>query len=389
MAMIDYSEYDDFRAEIRAKAEEILGPHAAAIDADDHIPAEVMEAVAQAGWWGAAAPEAYGGLGWDTVRYAIMVEETSRVSGSVGVMLAVQGSLIIYPMLKYGNDEQVKEYMPRFASGEVMGCFGLTEPGAGSDAGNTKTTAVLDGDEWVINGQKCFITNTKRDWPVLCFATVRTDPGKDKGVHGVSSILVPSDAPGFNYGRKENKMGLRGSDTSEIFFEDCRVPQENLLGGLNEGFKLFMVALDAGRISIGAMALGLGQAALDLAVAHAETRVQFGKPIGAQQAIQWKIAEMATKVRAARFLVYSAAALKDAGVPYTKEAAMAKYYASQVGREAAYDAIQIHGALGYDKSYPLERIYRDVKLDEIGEGTSEIQKIVISRNIMDLRKKKK
>ncbi|MGD8719269.1 MAG: acyl-CoA dehydrogenase family protein [Candidatus Zixiibacteriota bacterium] len=387
--MIDYSEYDDFRAEIRAKAEEILGPYAAAIDADDHIPAEVMEAVAQAGWWGAAAPEEYGGLGWDTVRYAIMVEETSRVSGSVGVMLAVQGSLINYPMLKYGNDEQIREYMPRFASGEVMGCFGLTEPGAGSDAGNTKTTAVPDGDEWVINGQKCFITNTKRDWPVLCFATVRTDPDKGKGVYGVSSILVPSDAPGFNYGRKENKMGLRGSDTSEIFFEDCRVPKENLLGGLNEGFKLFMVALDAGRISIGAMAVGLGQAALDLAVEHAETRVQFGKPIGAQQAIQWKIAEMATKVRAARFLVYSAAALKDAGVPYTKEAAMAKYYASQVGREVAYDAIQIHGALGYDKSYPLERIYRDVKLDEIGEGTSEIQKIVISRNIMDLKKKKK
>jgi butyryl-CoA dehydrogenase len=385
--MLDYIEYEDFRAELRARAEEILGPHAAAIDADDHIPSGVMDGVAKAGWWGALAPEEYGGLGWDTVRYAIMVEEASRVSGSLGVMLAVQGSLITYPLMKYGTAKQIKEYMPRFASGEVMGSFGLTEPSAGSDAGNTKTTAVLDGDEWVINGQKCFITNTKRDWPVINFATVRTDPDKAKGVHGVSSIIVPGDAPGFNFGRKENKMGLRGSDTSEIFFEDCRVPQENLLGELNEGFKLFMVALDAGRISIGAMALGLGQAALELAVKHAETRVQFGKPIGAKQAIQFKIAEMATKIRAARFLVYSAAALKDAGHPYSKEAAMAKYYASQVGREVAYDAVQIHGALGYDKSYPMERIYRDVKLDEIGEGTSEIQKIVISRNIIRLKKK--
>jgi butyryl-CoA dehydrogenase len=386
--MLDYIEYDDFRAELKAKADEIIAPHAAAIDADDHIPSEVMDAVAKAGWWGALAPEEYGGLGWDTLRYAMMVEEASRASGSVGVMLAVQGSLITYPFLKYGSEQQIKTYMPKFASGEVMGSFGLTEPGAGSDAGNTKTTAVLDGDEWVINGQKCFITSTKRDWRAVNIATVRTDPDKSKGVHGVSSIIVPMDAPGFNYGRKENKMGLRGSDTSEIFFEGCRVPKENLLGELNGGFKIFMVALDAGRISIGAMALGLGQGALDLAVKHAETRVQFGKPIGTKQAIQWKIAEMATKTRAARFLVYSAAALKDAGHPYTKEAAMAKYYASQVGREVAYDAIQIHGGLGYDKSYPLERIYRDVKLDEIGEGTSEIQKIVISRNILSLKKTK-
>jgi butyryl-CoA dehydrogenase len=387
--MLDYIEYEDFRAEVRAKAEEIIAPHAAAIDAEDHIPEEVMGAVSKTGWFGATAAAEYGGLGWDTVRYAIMVEEASRASGSVGVMLAVQGSLMIYPLEKYGTDKQIKEYMPQFASGEVMGSFGLTEPSAGSDAGNTKTTAVLDGDEWVINGQKCFITNTKRDWPTVNFATVRTDPDKAKGVHGVSSIIVPSDAPGFNYGRKENKMGLRGSDTSEIFFEDCRVPKENLLGELNEGFKLFMVALDAGRISIGAMALGLGQAALELAVKHAETRVQFGKPIGTKQAIQFKIAEMATKIRAARFLVYSAGALKDAGRPYTKEAAMAKYYASQVGREVAYDAIQIHGGLGYDKSYPVERIYRDVKLDEIGEGTSEIQKVVIARNILNIQKKKK
>ena len=387
--MLDYIAYEDFRAEVRAKAEEILAPYAAAIDADDHIPKEVMDKIGEAGWFGAVAPAEYGGLGWDTVRYAIMVEEVSRASGSVGVMLAVQGSLVTYPLQKYGTKEQIKEYMPGFASGELMGSFGLTEPGAGSDAGNTKTTAVLDGDEWVINGQKCFITNTKRDWPVVNFATVRTDSDKSKGVYGVSSIIVPADAPGFNYGRKENKMGLRGSDTSEIFFEDCRVPKENLLGELNEGFKLFMVALDAGRISIGAMALGLGQAALELAVKHAETRVQFGKPIGTKQAIQWKIAEMATKIRAARFLVYSAGALKDADLPYTTEAAMAKYYASEVGREVAYDAIQIHGGLGYDKSYPLERIYRDVKLAEIGEGTSEIQKLVISRNILNIKKKKK
>jgi butyryl-CoA dehydrogenase len=385
--MLDYSLYDDFRAEVRARADEIVAPHAAAIDADDHIPEGVIKTVAQEGWLGATAPEEYGGLAWDTVRYALMVEEVSRASGSVGVILAVQGSLITYPLEKYGTKKQVKEYMPRFASGEVLGSFALTEPGAGSDAGNTKTTAALDGGEWVINGQKCFITNTKRDWPGVCFATVRTDPDKSKGVRGVSSIIVPAEAPGFNYGRKENKMGVRGSDTSEIFFEDCRVPEENLLGQLNEGFKLFMVALDAGRISIGAMAVGLGQAALDLAIKHAETRHQFGKPIGAQQAIQWKIAEMATKVRAARFLVYSAAARKDAGMPYTTEAAMAKYYASQVGREVASDAIQIHGGLGYDKSYPLERIYRDVKIDEIGEGTSEIQKIVIGRNLLALKKK--
>ncbi|NIT37371.1 MAG: acyl-CoA dehydrogenase [candidate division Zixibacteria bacterium] len=385
--MLDYIEYEDFRAEVRAKAGEVVAPYAAAIDADDHIPDEVMKEVAKAGWFGATAPAEYGGLGWDTVRYVIMVEEVSRASGSVGVMLAVQGSLIIFPLLEYGNDAQIKTYLPKLASGELVGSFGLTEPSAGSDAGNTKTAAALDGDEWVINGQKCFITNTKRDWPVVCVVTVRTDPDKSKGARGVSSIIVPADAPGFNYGRKENKMGLRGSDTSEIFFEDCRVPKGNLLGEVNGGFKIFMVALDAGRISIGAMAVGLGQAALELAIKHAETRVQFGKPIGTKQAIQWKIAEMATKVRAARFLVYSAGALKDAGHPYTKEAAMAKYYASQVGREVAYDAVQIHGALGYDKSYPLERIYRDVKLDEIGEGTSEIQKVVISRDILQIKKK--
>ncbi|UCH77690.1 MAG: acyl-CoA dehydrogenase family protein [Candidatus Coatesbacteria bacterium] len=385
--MLDYSSYDEFREEIRAKADEIVAPHAAAIDAEDHIPDGVMKAVAQEGWFGATAPEAYGGLAWDTVRYSIMVEEVSRASGSVGVMLAVQGSLIVYPLQKYGTPEQVEHYMPGFASGEVLGSFALTEPGAGSDAGNTKTTAVLDGEEWVINGQKCFITNTKRDWPGICFATVRTDPDPSAGVRGVSSLVVPAETPGFNYGRKENKMGLHGSDTSEIFFEDCRVPKDSVLGELNEGFKLFMVALDAGRISIGAMAVGLGQAALDLAIKHAETRHQFGKPLGVQQAIQWKIAEMATKVRAARFLVYSAAARKDAGLPYTTEAAMAKYYAAEVGRLVASDAVQIHGGLGYDKSYPLERIYRDVKLDEIGEGTSEIQKIVIGRNLINLKRK--
>lgn len=384
--MFDTQELADFRAEVRAKVEEIIPPHvAAAIDADDYMPKEVVAKIGAAGFLGATAPVEFGGLGWDTVRYAILVEELSRASGSVGVMVAVQNSLIIYPFVKYATDAQKQKYLPALAKGELLGAFGLTEPNAGSDAANTRTMARLENGYWVINGQKCFITNTKRDWPVVVILTVRTDPDLSKGPKGISSLLVPADAPGFKYGRKENKMGLRGSDTSEIFFEDCRVPEENLFGTLNEGFKQFMVALDSGRISIGAMALGLGQAALDLAIEHARTRVQFGKPIGTKQAIQWKIAEMATKIRCARLLVYSAAALKDAGKPYTTEAAMCKYYASEVGREVAYEAIQIHGGLGYDKSYPLERIYRDVKLDEIGEGTSEIQKIVISRNILQLR----
>jgi butyryl-CoA dehydrogenase len=317
-------------------------------------------------------------MGLDTVSYAIAVEEISRACGSTGITVAAHNSLAIAPIYLFGTEEQRKKYVPALARGEKMGAFGLTEPEAGSDAGATKTTAVLDGGRWVINGSKCFITNAS----VAETFVITARSGPAPGTRGISSFILEKGMNGLNVGKKENKMGLRGSDTAELYFEDLRIPKENILGREGEGFKQFMITLDGGRISIGAMALGIAQGALDKAIPRAKERKQFSRAIGEFQAIQWKLADMATEVEAARQLVYRAARLKDRGVKYTKESAMAKLYAAEVGYAVTHQAMQIWGGRGYMEDYPLERYYRDARLCEIGEGTSEIQRLVVARELL-------
>jgi alkylation response protein AidB-like acyl-CoA dehydrogenase len=307
------------------------------------------------------------------------VEEISRVCAATGITMAAHTSLGTYPIWDSGNDAQKKRYLPDLASGAKLGAFGLTEPGAGSDAGATATTAVRQGDRYVVNGTKCFITNASVC--ETCVFTAMTD--KSAGVKGISAFIVEKGTPGFRPGKKENKMGVRGSDTGELIFEDCKVPAENLLDREGQGFRVFMRTLDGGRISIAAMALGIAQGALDAGVKYARERKQFGKSIGNFGAIQDMLAEMATEVEAARLLVYNASILKDRGEKFSKQAAMAKLYASGIAMKAARAAVQIHGGYGYMKDYDVERFYRDVKITEIGEGTSEIQRLVIARYLLE------
>ncbi|HNR96641.1 MAG TPA: acyl-CoA dehydrogenase [Anaerolineae bacterium] len=359
-------------------AEKEIRPIAREIDARGDFPWEVIRKMASLGLLGLPIPEQYGGSGADTVSYAIAVEEVSRVSGSIGITMAAHTSLGLYPLYRFGSEEQKNQYLPRLASGEGLAAFGLTEPEAGSDAGGVKTTAVLDGDQWVLNGQKTFITSGSIADVVIIAAL--TD--KAAGTRGISNFIVEKGTPGFRPGRDEDKMGLKGSVTSELFFEDCRVPKANLLGQVGEGFKQFLITLDGGRISIGAMALGLAQGALDAAIKYSKERVQFGQPIARFQAIQWMIADMATEIEAARWMIYRTAWLKDKGGRFTKEAAMAKLYASEAAERACFKAIQIHGGYGYMSEYDVERIYRDNRLTTIGEGTSEIQRLVIARQVL-------
>ncbi len=363
---------------VRDFAEKEVAPKAQETDREHKFPMDTFKKMAGLGFFGMPFPEEYGGMGADATSFAIAVEEISRACGSTGITYVAQTSLAATPIYWYGTEEQKQKYLVPLATGEKIGAYGLTEPGAGSDAGGTKTTAVLDGDEWVINGTKTFITNGSLA-DILVF-TAKTDP--TQGTHGISSFIVEKGTPGFTPGRNEDKMGLRGSVTSQIFFEDCRIPKENILGAENEGFKQFLRVLDSGRISIGAMALGLAQAALDKAIPYAQERQQFGRPIAAFQAIQWMLADMATEIDAARLMVYRAAWLKEQGVRYTKEAAMAKLYASEVAERVCFKAIQIHGGYGYTAEYDVERIYRDQRLCTIGEGTSEIQRMVIARHLV-------
>ncbi len=372
--------YEKFRAEVREFCKEVIEPHAAETDREGKFPEDVVGTCAERGYLGLVVPEELGGAGTDTLEYTIVVEEVSRVCGSTGLILAAHNSLGVWPILEFGTKEQVEEYVPPLARGERVGAFGLTESNAGSDAAGIRTTAVLSGDRYVINGSKCFITNASDDRDTGYVITAVTD--KKNGVHGISSFIILAGTPGFRVAKHEKKMGLRGSETAVLEFDDVRLPKENLLGEEGDGFKQFMITLDGGRISIGAMALGLAQGALDHALERARTRVQFGKPIGAKQAVQFKIADMATRVEAARALLYNAAMLKDAEKPFTTESAMAKLYASEVSHFCTYEAIQIFGGYGYMKDYPLERFYRDARLTEIGEGTSEIQRIVIARNLL-------
>lgn len=353
-------------------------PIAAEIDENERFPEETVKKMAELNLMGIPWEEKYGGAGCDNLCYAIAVEEISRVCGSTGITLAAHISLGSFPIYAFGTEEQKKKYLVPLAKGEHIGAFGLTEANAGSDAKGTQTKAVLKGDKYILNGSKIFITNGGVAETLV--VTAVTD--KSQGVHGISSFIIEKDFPGFSIGKKEEKLGLRGSDTVELVFEDCEVPKENLLGKEGEGFKQFMKTLDGGRVSIGAMALGIAQGALDKSIPYAKERTQFGKPIAKFQAIQWMIADMATEIEAARHLVYNAARLEDAGRPFAKESAMCKLFASEAAMRATKDAIQIHGGYGYTKDYPVERYYRDAKLCEIGEGTSEIQRIVISRKLL-------
>lgn len=371
-------EHEEFRARVRDFAEGEIEPKAKELDETAQFSFDTAKKLGEMGFLGMVVPEEYGGSGLDTVSYSIAVEEVSRVCGSTGITVAAHNSLGVYPIYLFGNEEQKRKYIPDLASGKKLGTFGLTEPDAGSDAAGTKTTAVLDGDSYVVNGSKCFITNASVGETLVITAV--TD--KTKGYKGISSFIAEKGMKGFSVGKKENKMGLRGSDTATLIFEDMRIPKVNLLGKEGEGFKQFMITLDGGRISIGAMALGIAQGAYDKSVAYAKEREQFGRPISDFQAIQWKLADMATQLEAARHLIYHASELKDKGEKFVKESAMAKLYASEVGRFVTYQAIQIFGGYGYTSDYPVERYMRDVKLCEIGEGTSEIQRLVIARELL-------
>jgi alkylation response protein AidB-like acyl-CoA dehydrogenase len=368
------------RKMVRDFAENEVKPIAQEADREHRFPMETFRKMAKLGFFGLPFPEEYGGMGGDSISYAIAMEEISRAYGSMGITFIAQTSLAASPIYLFGNEEQKQKYLVPLATGEKIGSFGLTEPEAGSDAGATKTTAVLDGDEWVINGQKNFITNGSIADTVVF--TAKTDP--TRGTHGISSFIVEKGTPGFRPGRDEDKMGLLGSITSELFFEDCHIPKENLLGNEGDGFKQFLITLDAGRIGIGAMALGLAQAAFEAALQYSKEREQFGQLICKFQAIQWMLADMATEIDAARLMVYRAAWLKDRGVRFTKEAAMAKLYASEVAERVCFKAIQIHGGYGYTQEYDVERFYRDQRLCTIGEGTSEIQRLVIARVLLGL-----
>jgi butyryl-CoA dehydrogenase len=363
---------------VREFALKEVEPRAKAIDQTEEMPTDTVKKMAELNLLGIPFPEEYGGAGGDVLSYIIAVEELSRVCGSTGITLAAHVSLGTYPIFAFASEELRKKYVPPLASGKYLGAMGLTESNAGSDVAALTTTAARKDGFYILNGRKQFITNAAYAGSFVVAAI--TD--KNKGHHGISAFVVERDTPGFSVGRKEEKLGLRGSDTRELVFEDCKVPAGNLIGTEGDGFSYFMKTLDGGRISIGALALGIAQGALDKSVPFVKERKQFGKPIGSFQAIQFKIADMAVEIEAARHLVYNAARLKNAGRPYSKESAIAKLFASEVAMRVTNNAIQVHGGYGYTQEYPVERYYRDAKLCEIGEGTSEIQRLVIARQIL-------
>jgi len=375
------SQHEEIRRTVRDFAEKRIAPVADDLERQGQFPHEIIREAASLGLMGVPFPEAIGGTGLDSLAYAITVEELSRVSGSVGIIVSAHTSLGCNPIWLAGTDEQKERYLRPMASGHVIGAYGLTEPGAGSDSRGTRTRAHRDGDEWVLNGGKRFITNAGVAGTYV--VTAVTDREEQTG--RISAFIVEGDTPGFSIGRMEEKMGLHASNTGELIFDDCRVPAGNMLGPEGEGDKLFLKTLDGGRIGIAAMALGLAQAAYEAASAYVKERRQFGRPIGEFQAVAFKIADMATTIDAARLMTYRAAWLKDCGKPYSTEAAMAKLYASEVARDVTNDAIQVHGGYGYITEYGVERYLRDAKLTEIGEGTSEIQRLVIARNLLGLR----
>ena len=372
-------EQQQLRKSIREFAEGEIAPHVMEWDEVSHFPAEIMPKLAEMGLLGIIFPEQYGGAGLGYIEYVIAIEELSRVDGSIGIIVAAHNSLCSNHIYKFGTEAQKQKYLVPLAQGKKIGAWSLTEPEAGSDAGGTRTTALGNGDGYILNGSKTFTTNGS--YADTCVAMAVTD--KSKNSHGISAFILEKGMPGFRPGKKENKLGLRASDTSEIIFTDCKVPAANLLGSEGEGFTGSLAILDGGRISIAALALGMAQGALDAATSYAKQRKQFGKAISEFQAIQFKLADMATEVEAARLLVYHAAWLADQKtVRFSKESSMAKLFAGEVAVKVANECVQIHGGYGFIKDYPAEKFYRDVKLCTIGEGTSEIQKLVIARKLL-------
>jgi alkylation response protein AidB-like acyl-CoA dehydrogenase len=371
-------EQEHLRREIRDFAQREIAPNVMKWDEASEFPADVVKQLGQMGLMGMIFPVEYGGAGLGYVDYMTAIEELSAVDGSVGIIVAAHNSLCSNHIFLAGNEEQRRKYIPRLASGEWLGAWGLTEPNSGSDAAGAKTTAVRKGDKWVLNGNKTFITNGH----YADVAAVIAVTDKTQGTHGLSAFVVEKGTPGFRPGKKENKLGLRASDTSELIFEDCEIPAENLLGKLGEGFVDSMRVLDGGRVSIAALSLGIARGALEASLRYVKERRQFGKAIAEFQGVQWKLADMATELDAARLLTLRAAVLKDAGQRVTRESSMAKLYASEVAVRICDEAVQLHGGYGFIKDYPAEKFYRDVKLCTIGEGTSEIQRMVIAREIL-------
>ena len=372
------AEHEALRAKVREFAESEVKPIAFMLDKNNEFPTEAIKKLGEMDLMGIPYPKEYGGAGLDALSYAIAVEELSRVDGGTGVILSAHVSLGSYPIMAFGTEEQKKKYLVPLAKGEKIGAFGLTEPNAGSDAGGTETTAVLEGDHYILNGEKIFITNAPKADTYIIFAV--TTP--DIGTKGISAFIVEKGWEGFSFGDHYDKLGIRSSSTAQLLFNNVKVPKENLLGKEGEGFKIAMATLDGGRIGIASQALGIAQGAYEHALEYAKERIQFGKPIAHQQIISFKLADMATKLRAARFLVYSAAELKENHEPYGMESAMAKQYASDICLEVVNDALQIFGGSGYLKGMEVERAYRDAKICTIYEGTNEIQRVVIAAHII-------
>jgi len=371
-------EHEMLRKMVRDFAENEVAKTAAERDETETFDRSIFDQMAELGLTGIPWPEEYGGIGADYLSYVIAVEELSRVDASIGVTLSAHTSLACWPIYKFGTEEQKQKFLRPMAEGKKIGAYGLTEPGSGSDAGAMRTTAKRDGDHYIINGNKIFITNGGEADIYVVFALTNPEL-KHKGT---TSFIIEKGTPGFSFGKKEKKLGIRSSPTLELIFEDCRVPAENVLGEEGQGFKIAMMTLDGGRNGIAAQAVGIAQGALDAAIAYAKERKQFGKPIGAQQGIGFKLADMATKVEAARLLTYQAAWLESNGLPYGQASAMSKLFAGDTAMEVTTEAVQVFGGYGYTKDYPVERFMRDAKITQIYEGTNEIQRLVISRALL-------
>ena len=375
-------EHEMARALFKEFAEKEVKPLAQEVDETEAFPRGTVEKMAKLGFLGIPVPKEYGGQGCDPLTYAMCVEELSKVCGTTGVIVSAHTSLCCDPIMTYGTEEQKQKYLIPLAKGEKLGAFGLTEPGAGTDAQGQQTKAVLDGDEWVLNGSKCFITNGKEADVYVIFAITGTVEKRGRLTKEISAFIVEKGTPGFTFGTKEKKMGIRGSSTYELIFTDCRIPKENLLGQQGKGFGIAMHTLDGGRIGIASQALGLAEGALETTIAYVKERKQFGRAIGAFQNTQFQLADMATKVQAAQLLVYKAAMAKATQKVYSVEAAMAKLYAAEVAMEVTTKAVQLHGGYGYIREYDVERMMRDAKITEIYEGTSEVQRMVISGSLL-------
>jgi len=378
---LDYTltkEQEMIRDMVKEFAEKEIEPIAQEIDQKSIFPEKTIKKLGELGVLGLCVSTKYGGAGMDPISLVLVIEELSRVCASHGVIVSVNNSLVCYTLERFGSEEQKEEYLVPLASGKGLGFYALTEPGAGTDAASIQTTATLDGDEYVINGTKHFITNARYSRAGIVFATV----DKTKRHKGICAFIVEKDTPGFKVVKEEDKMGIRAAAVSEIVFEDCRVPKENLLGGVGEGFKIALAALDSGRLGIAAQAVGIARRAMEESIKYSKERIAFGRPIADFQAIRWMIADMATRIEAARLLTLRGAYLKGKGVRFSKEAAMAKFYASDTAVRVTRDAVQIFGGYGYMKDYVVERLYRDAKITEIYEGTTEVQKMIISSQML-------